>query len=500
VITFFRRVAPGLVLLLTCAAAAAAQADDLAVRSRTASRAMSEGRFDEAAGIYRDLLRARPDDPRLLMNLGMALAMGGREADALPALHRAIERDPSLVPAHLFLGSSYLAVGEPAKAIAPLERVVAARPTDVEQRRMLASAYAAVGRHTDAVTHLRRASELAPKSPAAWYALGHAYNAVAQEAMGTFDAAGAGEPWSQLLVADALLADGRFADAFAMYREVHERLPTMASIHDAIARIYAGTGHPDWAATERARGALTPADCRRRVALCEFRAGRYRAALVAALKANDLESRYWRARAATELARAAFGRLEQLPDSRERREVRGTLAMAERRYAEAVAELEVALKFAPRDPTLLDDLGTAHYSARDYERALAVLRPLLDANPDDPRLLTICGDSLLQLQRLDEAVTLLRRAVTKSPDDPMPRLTLGRAYVQKGDFAAAIPLIEPQLAADRDGSLHVQLARAYAGIGEREKADALLARSQQLQLAAQQRDVAAGQRTITPPK
>jgi predicted Zn-dependent protease len=234
--------------------------------------------------------------------------------------------------------------------------------------------------------------------------------------------------------------------------------------------------------------------------LCEFRAGRHRAALTAALARTDRESRYWRARAATELARAAFKRLDRLPDSRERREVRATLARGERRYTDAIKELEAALMFAPGDPSLIDDLGTTYYMAHEYEQAVATLAPLLKANPDDARLLTVYADSLLQLQRVDEALPLLQRAVAKDASDPMARLTLGRAYAQKGDFAAAIPLMEPQLAEDHDGSLHVQLARAYTAVGQKEKAAALLARSQQLQRESQERAAAAGQRTITPPK
>jgi hypothetical protein len=46
----------------------------------------------------------------------------------------------------------------------------------------------------------------------------------------------------------------------------------------------------------------------------------------------------------------------------------------------------------------------------------------------------------------------------------------------------------------------VQLARAYSGIGQKEKAAALLERSQALQTAAQERNAAAGQRVIAPPK
>ena len=170
---------------------------------------------------------------------------------------------------------------------------------------------------------------------------------------------------------------------------------------------------------------------------------------------------------------AAFKTLDALRDSRERREVRATRARAERRFIDAIAELKAALTFAPDDPALLDDLGTTYYAAREYEQAISTLAPLVKANPDDPRLLVIYGDSLLELQRVDEAIPYLQRAVEREPAEAMPRLALGRAYLQKGDFAAAIPLLEAQLGGDNDGSLHVQLARAYSGVGQKDKAETL---------------------------
>ena len=488
-------------LLAMCAGpAGAAQSAELVAKGRAAAQAMNDGRFDEAAGIYRELLKAVPDEPGLLMNLGMALAMAGREAEAIAPLERAVALNPKLVAAHLFLGSSYLAQGEATKAVASLRRVVTANPGDVESRRLLAQAYGAAGRTTDAVTELRRITEIAPKIPAAWHALGHAYNTLTQETLATFESEPEDSPWRQLIVADALFADGRFTDAFALYRETLERLPSMVSIHESIARIYEQTGRPEWAAQERRRATLPPAACAKRKAMCEFLAGRYRPALVAALAGTDQESRYWRLRAANELALGAFRQLEELPDSRERREVRATLARAQRRYVDSIAELKGALAFAPGDPDLLDDLGTSYYFARDYDQAVATLAPLIKAQPEDARLLTVYGDSLLQLQRVDEAVTYLRRALEADPSYGMARVALGRAYLQQGAFAPAIPLIESQLPGDQDGSLHMQLARAYAGIGQQEKAAALLERSQELQRSAQERADAVAQRAITPPE
>ena len=195
-------------------------------------------------------------------------------------------------------------------------------------------------------------------------------------------------------------------------------------------------------------------------------------------QAADAESRYWRARAATELTKEAFSRLDRLPDSRERRELRAALAIADRRHADAAVELKAAVKYAPKDPSLIGQLGIALYLTRDYEQAVALLAPLVNAVPamEDSRMLTAYGDSLLQLDRVDEAVPFLRRAFTADTSDREASLSLARALMRQREFGAALPLLEWQLAGDTDGSVHVQLSRALAGLGQQDRADAMLAR------------------------
>ena len=350
------------------------------------------------------------------------------------------------------------------------------------------------------LAQLERAAASKSTDPRVWYALGQAYNAVKQDALRTFDDSLEHAPWQQLLAADALMLNGQFTDAFVLYRATLDRLPSMVAIHDSVARIYEATGHAEWAVKERAAGALPPSACDTRRALCEFRAGRYRSALTAALANRNPESRYWQARAASELALSAFQHLDQLPDSAERRVVRATLARREGRFVDAIVELKAALTFAPADPALTFELASAYYAARDYDQTITTLEPMLRARPDDSRLAQLTGFALLQLRRPDDAVPMLRRAAERDRSDEGTRLALARAYLQQGEFAAAIPLIESHLAGDQDGSLHVQLARAYKGMGLREKGDALLARAGELQRAADERAARAAQRTITPPK
>ena len=115
--------------------------------------------------IYQDMLRNVPNEPGLLMNLGMALAMGGHEAEAVAPLERALKLKPGLdtraaVPR---LELSRARKGRESRRAAA-SVAVAARPADIEQRRLLAQAYAAAGREVDAVAELRKITELAPET------------------------------------------------------------------------------------------------------------------------------------------------------------------------------------------------------------------------------------------------------------------------------------------------------------------------------------------------
>ena len=177
--------------------------------------------------------------------------------------------------------------------------------------------------------------------------------------------------------------------------------------------------------------------------------------------------------------------------------MRAARARAEERYTDAITELKAALRLAPREPELIYELASAYYSARDFDLAITTSSPLLQMHPDDVRLLALKGHSLLQLRRPEEAVAILQRVVERDPADVGARLALGRAHLQTGHAEMAIALIEGELAKDDDGSLHVQLARAYMGLGQREKAAQLLARSEEIQRAARERAAIAAARTIT---
>ena len=253
-------VGPLLAALLVAGAAPAFQAaDDLAAKAQRGKEAMAAGHFDEAAALYAEITRALPQEPGMLLNLGMALSMAGRPREAVPRLEAALRLRPDLLPASLFLGAARLELGQPARAVEPLQKVVAAQPDNVEARRRLADALWSLERFPPAVQEYRTLSEQAPQDPRAWYGLGRSYEGVARTAREHLQRSAPDSDYVLLLVAQVMVAEGKPANAFRLYREALEKRPGLAEAHEAVARIYEQRGHADWAAVERERARGIPA-------------------------------------------------------------------------------------------------------------------------------------------------------------------------------------------------------------------------------------------------
>jgi tetratricopeptide (TPR) repeat protein len=521
-------------LTLTLAAAfatgAGAQSGEMAARANQAKQAMAANRFDEAAAIYREILQKLPDEPGILMNLGMALSMSGQPKEAIQPLSRALELRPTLMPAALFLGQSHLDLGQPEQAIAPLQKFVAAQPANLQAREMLASASLMAGRHQQAATEFRKVTQQAPADAKGWYGLVQSYDALSQETLDALTKTADAPLYEPLLMADALESEGKLEQAFGFYKQSLQRLPNLRATHEALARIYTKTGHAEWAAQQTAKARQLAPACAEtatakpsgaaakpaagaagaasavgtkdgKSAECEFRAKRYLNAIAAVAKHEDAESLYWKTRAYAELASGALAKLAAMKPSLELHELRAELYRNQRRHLQSVTELKAALTFAPDDPRLRRELAKSYYYARDWEAARKLFEELLKAagRNADPELQYFYGDVLLQSQQAEAALPYLKAAVDGAPDMPPAHATYGRALVQLGRFADAIPHLETVLAEDEDGSLHYQLARAYQGTGQAEKAKPLLQKYQEMQRASQPAANSGPPPAITPP-
>ncbi len=448
---------------------------------------MSAGRFSDAARIYAELVKALPDNPGLLMNLGMAQHMGGDYRRSIAQFRAAVRLEPGLFPAWLFLGVSHLQLGEPDKAIEPLEKALQIQPDYVEARQSLADALIAIGRFEPAAVQLEKLAQLDARNPKVWYGLGRCYDALSRQAFADLEKVGRGSGYWLAVVGGLRLVQQHYSAAFYFYREALAKQPNLRGLHGALADVYGRTGHADWAAIEQTKERrLPPLNCAANRVECDFVQQRYRQVVAATASASSADAYYWRSLAYNELALGAFHRLAQLPDSAEIHELKAGAHRNQGRHVEAVKEWREALKLAPGNPQIQHELAISLHQTRDYAGAMTLLQELLKKDPDAPDVNYYLGDSLLNQQQGEKAIPFLKKAAERDPALLPAQGSLARAYLQVGQSDRAIPHLKAALPLDEDGSLHYQLARAYQGAGQADLAKQTLAEYQKVQQAAQQ--------------
>lgn len=471
--------------------------DDLAAKSRRGKELMAAGEYAKAIPVYRELVRALPDNPGLLLNLGMALHLAGQDREAIAPLEAALRLQPDLLPAALFLGASHVRVGQPEAAVGPLETAVRLQPDNREALSLLVDALLALDRPAQAEPHLRRLAGLAPSEPAVWFNLGKAYEHLAQRAFLALAERDAESGLALALAAEARLKEGQRNEAFHLYRRAIERSPAQRGLHAAVAGIYRSAGHTDWAAVEEQRErALPRPDCSRDTLECAFEARKHVEVVAAASSAKTPEASYWLVRAYNELAVQAFARLTALPPSPQSHEWMAQVERDARRHAESAERWRQAIALAPGDARLRVELAVTLRLARDFAAAQKVLEDVVRAEPDAPEANYLLGDVLLAQQQPERAIPFLEKAVRAEPRQPHAQGALGRAYALVGRPAEAIPHLQQSLPADVDGSLRYQLARAYQATGQAERAQAALKDYEEFRQAVQ---AGASTQALTPP-
>ena len=493
-------------LVFACAAAilltvsiVGAQSPGLAEKAQHAKELMAAGRAAEAVPIYRELVKSLPNNPGLMLNLGLALDLSGKKRDAITQYEAVLRIDPNSFPAQLLLGTAYMDLGQPSKALAPLEKAVNLQPGNSEAQAMLAEAELGLDRFAEAARSFQVLSARDPSNAKVWYGLGSSYEGLAQKHFDALEEVAHGSAYWLDLVAESRLETKQTYSAFYFYRQALEKMPSLRGAHAAIAEIYQQTGHAEWAATEQAKEAhLPPPDCTVKKLECAYRAGEFLG--IVADGAKSPEALYWKTRACNHLALDAYSHLAQLPPSEESYELRARVDSKRRQYAEAAKELREALKLSPGNPSIKRELAIALYRSGSLEEAQSLFHELLQLDRESAALNYFLGDTLLNSQKPQEAIAYLQKAVTREAQFLPAQKSLGLAYLQLGQAEKAIPHLQAALPADEDGSLHYQLGRAYQSHGDRELARDMFRQYKEAQQKNQEenREVEK-QVSITPP-
>jgi tetratricopeptide (TPR) repeat protein len=127
--------------------------------------------YRDAITLWTATVAQQPDNLRVHMNLGTALATARRLDEAREQFALVVARDPDDGTARCNLGNVLLEQGRPAEALPQCEAAVRLLPDAVDARIALGSALAQVGRLDEAVIQSQAAVRLDPRSLAGHYNL-----------------------------------------------------------------------------------------------------------------------------------------------------------------------------------------------------------------------------------------------------------------------------------------------------------------------------------------
>ena len=135
---------------------------------------LRNGDYDRGIKLLRTLRDLAPDDPNVLLNLGMALSDQQNFDEAIALLQRLVEIEPKHSNAHVSLGVALARKGNLAEAVQQLSRACEIDPLNPYAHRNLGGVLNQTHSYEEAVKHFKQATELAPVDPAGWFGLGQA--------------------------------------------------------------------------------------------------------------------------------------------------------------------------------------------------------------------------------------------------------------------------------------------------------------------------------------
>ena len=113
------------------------------------------GKYREALKLGLDLLPNNSNDGTLLNTLGIVYRRLGNLHHAIYFANKALEKNPTFLPAKTSLASIYLEKGKPREAIGILEAIINQDPKNESARTNLAYAHKFLGNHKEALSHYR---------------------------------------------------------------------------------------------------------------------------------------------------------------------------------------------------------------------------------------------------------------------------------------------------------------------------------------------------------
>ena len=146
-----------------------------------AAEHQKEGRYDEAAKLYREVLRAQPKNADALRMLGVLTIADGKVDEAERLFRRAVAAAPDFVNAIIDLGMALKEQSRIEEAIDCFRQATKLEPRNVKAHYQLGHILAPAALSTEAIESYERVLQIRPKHTGALLGMGHVLKTVGRQ-------------------------------------------------------------------------------------------------------------------------------------------------------------------------------------------------------------------------------------------------------------------------------------------------------------------------------
>jgi len=309
-----------------------------------AKNAEARGDLGAAAQIYESLLQISPRLAPAYNNLGSLYLRQREYKKAAKVLEKGLKIDPKMVSASALLGIARYEMRDYAGARAPLETALRSNSNDDNAELFLANDLMKLDELNLAVEHFRKLAKRQPANQEIWYLLGKVHMKLSEQALSKLNEIDPNSVWVHEISGEIMEGMKNFDGALVEYKKAVAMAPEQSGTHYLLGNAYWSLRMWD-PATEQFKMELVndPANC-----LAQWKIGN----IVLEQHADSGE-------ALADIQKA----LEICPSLLQARIDRARALMNLDRHAEALKDLEAAVKAGPAE-------ATTHFLLAQSYRAL----------------------------------------------------------------------------------------------------------------------------------
>lgn len=337
------------------------------------------GRLTEAENIYRQILRADPNEPNALYLLGTLAHQVGHPADAVTLLEKAATVLPENPEVHANMGKALADLGRGEEAVVALERALSLAPDHPDALFALGCQMQNKSRHGEAIEAFFKVLEARPEVVEAWNNLGV----------------------SQLETGAVKAARESFEKAIAL-------APNNAEAHTNLGNVLLRLADDSTSIV----GFLYDVEIRQEVP-----------ADVAEMF-EEARSHYVRALEINPLMAEALNNL-------------GNVHLNMDELDDAIDCFNKAISANPAYSEAYTNLGNALIARKKYDEAIAAFQKAITFNSDMAEAHNNLGTAFVLADRVEDAIASLKRALEIDPDFAKAIHQLGRVHFDLGDTGKA---------------------------------------------------------------